>query len=705
MSVAPLPNELPTPVVFGAGACGDPHRLLQAGIRRLLVISGETDWVGVQAKALRQQDRGDWLWVGGAEPESMASGKMRALLGREYRHAIFDARSGLDVEALAMLTGTLRAGSWLLLLVPPWDRWSRLPDADSLRWSEQPDAIATPHFIAHFQRQLLSDPAVVLWRQGEPITIPPLSATQPWQPATGEPTAQQQAILSRLQDAESGVYVVTAPRGRGKSTLAGMLAQRATGLCWITSPARESAAQLTQVAAQGQFWAPDALLAYCETHSPPERDWLLIDEAAAIPSAVLAALVSRFPRVLMTTTVQGYEGTGRGFLLKFCAALPQCQFFTLSEPLRWADNDPLERVLDNALLFHDEVISSTSVMVQHDPLTLRREAIPTWVAQPTRLHQSYALLCSAHYRTSPLDLRRLLDAPGMHFYSAYRGDSLCGVAWWVDEGGLSRELAHAIWAGRRRPRGSLVAQSLAAHSDEWQAPCWRSRRISRIAVPAAYRRQGMGKALIEYQKAEAQQAGIDFLSVSFGYQPELWAFWRDCGFRLVRIGSHREASSGCYSAMALFPLSAAGESMAARAEQRLARDWPALHRLIPLTVPLRVLEDSTQVLTTDDWRALAGFAFAHRAMEPTFAALSRLLKLLNTPLPALRLLMDTPLAAERGVAVLQLSGKKALLQRWRQETAQALMCIDRSSCERWRQWVLPGGASTDDPVDVDEDGQ
>ncbi len=73
--------------------------------------------------------------------------------------------------------------------------------------------------------------------------------------------------------------------------------------------------------------APDALLA-----SKEKAAWLIVDEAAAIPAPLLRQLVSRFPRTLLTTTVQGYEGTGRGFLLKFCASLPHLQSFTLSAP-------------------------------------------------------------------------------------------------------------------------------------------------------------------------------------------------------------------------------------------------------------------------------------------------------------------------------------------------------------------------------------
>jgi tRNA(Met) cytidine acetyltransferase len=42
---------------------------------------------------------------------------------------------------------------------------------------------------------------------------------------------------------------------------------------------------------------------------PLQADWLIVDEAAAIPARCWK-LVTRFPRTLLTTTVQGYEGTG-----------------------------------------------------------------------------------------------------------------------------------------------------------------------------------------------------------------------------------------------------------------------------------------------------------------------------------------------------------------------------------------------------------
>ncbi|MFJ5481990.1 tRNA(Met) cytidine acetyltransferase TmcA [Pectobacterium actinidiae] len=666
------------------------------GVRRLLVLSGDANWCEEQALTLSHQTSGDWLWVSEHAPETVTAlpvSRVRTLLGREFLHAVFDARSGLDVEALAMLSGTLQAGSWLIMLVPSWQAWPTQPDQDSLRWSEQEQPIATPHFIQHFQRQLLADEDVVLWRQDQAFAMRPLVARSDWQPASGEPTARQQHILHELSVTESGVFVITASRGRGKSTLAGMLTQRSRGACWITAPSRAAADILQQHArADAPFWAPDALLAHCHRHGAPDIDWLLIDEAAAIPSSVLSALLPYFSRILMTTTVQGYEGTGRGFLLKFCATLPQWRGFTLDEPLRWAVNDPLERVLDQALLFNEpEAFHSPpqrDLPIPSSALESRIERAEDWLIHPERLTWCYALLCSAHYRTSPLDLRRLMDAPGMQIASAQVAGEMCGVLWLVEEGGLSASLAHEVWAGRRRPRGNLVAQSLAAHAGLWRAPILRARRVSRIAVASSSRRQGIGRALIAAQTREAQRQALDYLSVSFGYQPELWAFWRSCGFRLVRIGSHLEASSGCYSAMAILPLSEAGHKLVEQGSQQLARDWRWLQRLIPLNLALP--QTGNTELNEDDWRELAGFAFVHRPMEASFASLCRLLIHTTLPLPALRLLAETPGEGERIATALGLTGRKTLLKRWREETAAALVDLDAQRCQYWRRTAIVG---------------
>jgi tRNA(Met) cytidine acetyltransferase len=148
-------------------------QLQRRGHRHLVVLSGDEHWAKEQALALREQLRGDWLWVGQhapVEPHS-APDALSGLLGREFLHAIFDARSGFDVSAFAALSGTLRAGSLLVLLLPPLSSWAERPDADSLRWSDSAEPIATPHFVHHFSRVIAADPDVVLWQQHSPLHL------------------------------------------------------------------------------------------------------------------------------------------------------------------------------------------------------------------------------------------------------------------------------------------------------------------------------------------------------------------------------------------------------------------------------------------------------------------------------------------------------------------------------------------------------
>jgi len=633
-------------------------QLQRTGHRRLVVLSGDEAWTLSQATTLRDTLPGDWLWL-----EENPSKAISGLLGREYLHAVFDARDGFDVSAFAALSGTLRAGSLLVLLVPPFAVWADRPDRDSLRWSDSAEPIATPHFVHHFCRTLAADSDAIVWQQHHSLRLPVAPDVPAWQPASGEPQREQAEILDALLTMPAGVAAVTAPRGRGKSALAGMLLNGIRGNAVVTAPAKGATDVIARFAGEYfHFMAPDALLA-----SPLHADWLIVDEAAAIPGPLLEMLVTRFPRVLLTTTVQGYEGTGRGFLLKFCARFSGLRRYTLSTPVRWAAGCPLERIVANALLFDDALIDRKP----EGEVCLRSLEPRAWESDPARVASVYELLCAAHYRTSPLDLRRMMDAPGQHFAVAHAGADIAGALWLVEEGGLTPELSRAVWAGFRRPRGNLVAQSLAAHGGSPLAATLQGRRVSRIAVHPHRQREGIGQRLIR------SASGEDYLSVSFGFTDELWRFWQQCGFVLVRIGSHREASSGCYTAMALLPLSEAGHQLCEQAHQRLCRDMRVLSAWNGEKIPVTDAWEAT--LNSDDWLELAGFAFAHRAFSTSVAALTRLLSAVEMPLPALRGKME---GHTHDV------GRKALLAKLREETAQALEMLDYPLSQQLKADIL-----------------
>ena len=652
-------------------------QMKREGIRRLLVLSGEEGWCFDHALKLRDALPGDWLWISpqpDAENHCFPSA-LQTLLGREFRHAVFDARHGFDAASFAALSGTLKAGSWLVLLLPIWDEWENQPDADSLRWSDCPDPIATPHFVQHFKRVLTANNDAILWRQNQPFSLAHFTPRTDWHPATGAPQPEQQQLLQQLLTMPPGVAAVTAARGRGKSALAGQLISRIAGSAIVTAPAKAATDVLAQFAGEKfRFIAPDALLA-----SDEQADWLVVDEAAAIPAPLLYQLVSRFPRTLLTTTVQGYEGTGRGFLLKFCARFPHLHRFELQQPIRWAQGCPLEKMVSEALVFDDENFTHTpqgNIVISAFEQTL-------WRSEPETPLKVYQLLSGAHYRTSPLDLRRMMDAPGQHFLQAAGENEIAGALWLVDEGGLSQELSQAVWAGYRRPRGNLVAQSLAAHGSNPLAATLRGRRVSRIAVHPARQREGTGRQLI----AGALQYihDLDYLSVSFGYTEELWRFWQRCGFVLVRMGNHREASSGCYTAMALLPMSDAGKQLAEREHYRLRRDAQALAQWNGEMLPVDPLNDA--VLSDDDWLELAGFAFTHRPLLTSLGCLLRLLQTSELALPALRGRLQKNASDAQLCTTLKLSGRKLLLVRQREEAAQALFALDDVRTERLRDRI------------------
>lgn len=660
--------------------------MAETGIRRLMVITGQPCWCSEQCALLRATLHGDWLWVGD-NPETengCRPGALHNLLGREFLHAVFDAREGFNCEAFAALAGTLSAGSWLVLLLPPLAEWPDRVDADSARWVDQKTAIPTPKFARRFLQNLQDHySATLVWQENQPVHLPVALTLPLWRPADGAPLAEQAALLERIIAMPQGVAVVTAARGRGKSALAGMLIRRGPGSVIVSAPSRASTDVIASHAGQPlDFMAPDALLVAKHQQTAPLADWLIVDEAAAIPGPLLYRMIAGFPRVLLITTVQGYEGTGRGFLLKLCAALPGVRMHSLSHPVRWAPGCPLEQFISDLFLFDEQPAPVLSANISAGSVTVARAA-------PEQDAEIYRLLTSAHYKTSPLDLRRMLDAPGQHVFQAQWQSALCGALWAVDEGGLPASLSLAIWAGRRRPGGNLVAQSLAAHGGSPLAATLYGWRISRIAVLAAFQHQGIGRQLVAHMVATAP-VRCDYLSVSFGFTDTLWRFWSQAGFSLVRTGTSLEASSGCYTAMALLPLTAQGQALVAHETRRLARDVAWLQPWVTIDIPVIARENNDpdeDVLDEDDWLELAGFAFAHRPLMACCGSLNRLLMVCPLPLEALRGALVARHSSGELCRQSGLPGRKALLVRQREEASCALAWCDAVKTAHLKQYV------------------
>ena len=596
--------------------------------RELLILVGEDDFLAHQLN--HNLSLKSAVWIGDVSPHfatqsSFPFSKTKNLLGSEFPAIIYDARQGIHLDALAIAAGTLQDGGQLLLLLNHWAGLANQPDSDSLRWSGEKHAINTPHFIAFLQEKIAKYGFPIY--QSTPL-MRALPMPQKDRSTHCQPTLEQARLLQQMAEAEDAILIITAKRGRGKSALAGLFAKQqvAQNQPVILTAPNKSAVNIFNAFARAEitFMSPDELSQNL-SDAPQQfaNHWLFVDEAAIIPLDILFRLTNAFKRVVLTTTIHSYEGTGRGFLLKFMAKTDRTlRHFELFTPLRWQADDKLESFIDDLLLCdcedrlpqppYDSVLAE-QIQISHC------ERIPH-----DQIESVYGLLTLAHYRTSPLDLRRLLDAPQQQFYLAQAHDALLGCVWAVPEGGLAdNTLIHKIRRGERRPRGNLVAQMLCFQAGLEEACALRSLRISRIAVQPNWQQQGLGQRLIAQMKQQIKQQNmVDFLSVSFGYTPELLAFWQKCGFILVHFSESKEASSGCYSVVALCPLSEKGQVFVQQTEKQFQRNLPlSLH-------PLATQFARTEIdwaLDSMDWQSLTDFADFFLPLSSALPSIRRLI--------------------------------------------------------------------------------
>ncbi|SEN12587.1 tRNA(Met) cytidine acetyltransferase TmcA [Halomonas caseinilytica] len=592
------------------------------------------------------------LWVAPESPDGIAASswlpasKARTRLGGEQDLIVFDAASpgaGFDPEAFGALSGTLRAGGLMVLLTPT--DWGARPDADYARLAEYPWSLEelSCRYLARLSTLLADAPGVARWTDAASPVVPVLTdepREAPTSPDAACLTPDQADAVARLERLRRRrPLVMTADRGRGKTAALGIACARllARGIAVLVTAPRPAAVaglfeRLAALCPEGvrqgnrfatdkghvSFLAPDELQARIERgEAGGAGSWLLVDEAAAIPAGLLGSWLEAFPRIAFATTVHGYEGAGRGFALRFRERLdrlaPDWRECHLATPVRWAEGDPLE-ALTSCLLMLD---AEPDVDQPEAGVHWQREDRRDLALDEPRLRAIFGLLVQAHYRTTPGDLRRLLDAPGGRIASLSGGGGVAAVAVTSDEGGFEPVLAERVARGERRPRGHLLAQSLAAHAGEREALMARLRRVLRIAVVSPCRRQGMGAQLLAAERRDAESDGIDLLGASFGAEPGLLAFWQGQGFRVVRLGLTRETSTGEHALMVVQPISAKGEALATRLMHRFHRQLPALlafelAELEPLVALALLGECPAGPLSAEDLRDLEDVAHGHR---------------------------------------------------------------------------------------------
>lgn len=556
------------------------HRGQNLCHRQLLVISGEKNWAtAVSLTLLERNTQSNALWVGENKPQisSINIKDYRSKLGHEFDTIVVDSFSGFRANAAIALSGTVKAQGLMILLCPDLDLWPKYDDPEKINrisFGFNGHNIDS-QFFRYLSTAFTKDNSVAMCTKDE---FSGSVAIADEMSAINNFVQQNKAIESIIRVAlghRNRPLVLTADRGRGKSSALGLAAARLmtqdTKTIWVTASHISNTKQIfiqaqrilpmasatqNSITYQGNtlcFKPVDQLLS-----SEENVNLVLVDEAASLPIHVLIKLANKFPRIVFSSTLHGYEGSGRGFEMRFMKQLnqlkPSFKRINILQPIRWFKNDTLEQFWFDT--FFHKVPQDIEVIGQaNQPIRCRHVSKTQLLDDKHLLASLFKLLIEAHYQTSQDDLQRLLDAPEIECFILTKGATLLGVAQVIDEGGdCFGELADNIVNCTRRVKGHLVAQNIGSSyntSTFLLAPQW---RISRIAINTKHHREGFGTQLIDYVEQQAKQRHIEFLTTSFGCNTDILSFWYNSDYLLVKLSVKPEVSSGEHSAICIKPL-------------------------------------------------------------------------------------------------------------------------------------------------------
>ncbi|VVB06095.1 unnamed protein product [Arabis nemorensis] len=252
---------------------------------------------------------------------------------------------------------------------------------------------------------------------------------------------------------------------------------------------------------------------------------LVIDEAAAIPLPVVKSLLGPY-LVFLSSTVSGYEGTGRSLSLKLLQQLDEqsrapatglegslsgCLFkkIELSESIRYGSGDPIESWLNGLLCL--DVATSLPNPACHPPPSqcdlyyVNRDTLFSYHKDSELFLQRMMALCvSSHYKNSPNDLQLLADAPAHHLFVLLGPvdesqnnlpDILCVLQVCL-EGQISKKSALKSLTDGHSPYGDQIPWKFCEQFRDDVFPSLSGARIVRIAVHPNAMKMGYGSAAV-----------------------------------------------------------------------------------------------------------------------------------------------------------------------------------------------------------------
>ena len=538
--------------------------------------------------------------------------KKKKIIGTDIDFMIIDSWSGLSPNLLGLASGTLKGGALLIVLLPGIESLENFKDPNLMDFkSKRPYQYemnnnflkrlkSKIHFFSKNKKEIL------LLKQKEDVNVRDIlnqyayfyNANKHYEDIEFIPNSEQSKVVEAIIDlnkVNKGIVCIDADRGRGKTVSLALgaleIINETEVNIIITAPEKANIKNFFDVlgfdAQKIQFYPIDKVTTlYTENeYLYLKNTILIIDEAASFPISILQKITKIFNKIIFSTTVEGYEGSGRGFIINFKKRLadvgPFYKSITLNTPVRWADHDPMEFFFKDLLLMNNECIKIKEHSISNiNHLKIRLIQQSDLLLNELLLNKIYSLLVSSHYQTRPDDLRMILDAPYLRLWIATLGEGsdeiIIGVLLASEEGGFDSLNDHlyieSIIKNKRRQRGNLLSQLMTNVSGNGAWSKISSLRVMRISVDERFRKKGVGTNLLQHLEKYTIKMKSSYISVSFGFSSDVYNFWIKQKFKLINIGMHIDKSSGSRNIMFAKSLNKISEKIIYDQYSRLMRN-------------------------------------------------------------------------------------------------------------------------------------
>lgn len=556
-------------------------------------------------------------FTGNIKYKSLVYEDSEEVLGTTYQVLVMDLTHDLRPNDIGRLLGVIEGGGLIILLTPRLDDWvsSETLFRSSLtvpRYSE-PRSVFTKWFI----RNLFNHDGIYIFdvdsgrllKSSQPsrcveftkeLNIPKhkvfnealykLALTQD---QINVIKLVEDNFITRPTKHERTTLIITADRGRGKSSAAGIaVVGLILELLKVKNRVRVGVTANRPLAVQSlmnlailslktiglkhrvikkgddiievkgdrfsiEYWQPTDIIRL-------KLDVLVIDEASGIAVPLLHKLWLNFRRTIFATTIHGYEGAGRGFSVRFLKkvkedAKTKLLEYEMIEPIRYSSGDPVEKFQFDVLCLDaepcniDESDLKEVELGQYEYVELDPEYL--FSAEGEGLLRSlFGIYVLAHYRNEPDDLGMLADAPHHSIRVVkLKSGKIVAASQLAEEGDIpDSHIDDLLYGGKIA--GNIIPDRLLKHLRRKEFGKGLGWRIVRIAVHPQLQGMGIGSYMLQRIVEEARRRGYSWVGSGYGVNKELLKFWLRNGFKVIHISPDRNPVSGEYTVLSIYPL-------------------------------------------------------------------------------------------------------------------------------------------------------